>query len=245
MRMTLRHAATLTVAVVAALGAGAPPVAAQTPTEAVAPTVSPAPDADAQETAAPRRRPVRRFRARTSPTPRGQVHRASVPVRPTSSGSAASSRSASAAALRSARLDRSLRDAAPRWLGIPYRWGGDSRRGIDCSAFVQQYVRENLAVELPRTTAGQRYEGLPIERDELRAGDLVFFRRRGIRHVGVYLSDGEFIHASSSRGVTVSELDNDYWTRHYWMSRRIVTEPSGRMPTPRFPARRDSSGARG
>ena len=239
MRMTLRRAATLTVAVAAILGASASPAAAQTSTEVTAPTASPAPDADAQETAAPRRRPVRRFRARTSPTPRSQARRDSVPVR------AVSSRASESGALRTARLDRSLRDAAPRWLGIPYRWGGASRRGIDCSAFVQQYVRENLAIELPRTTAGQRYEGTPVERDELRAGDLVFFRRRGIRHVGVYLSDGEFIHASSSRGVTVSELDNDYWTRHYWMARRIVTEPSGRMPTPRFPARRDSSGVRG
>ena len=238
MRMTLRRAATLAAAVAAVLAASAPPAAAQTPAEATATTASPAPDTDAQETAAPRRRPVRRFRARTSPTPRSQARRDSVPVRSVSSRS-------EAGALRIARLDRSLRDAAPRWLGIPYLWGGASRRGIDCSAFVQQYVRENLAIELPRTTAGQRYEGVPVERDQLQSGDLVFFRRRGVRHVGVYLSDGEFIHASSSRGVTVSELDNDYWTRHYWMSRRIVSEPSGRMPTPRFPVRRDTSGARG
>ena len=237
--MTLRQAATLAAAVAAVLGASAPPAAAQSSAEPTASTASPAPDTDAQETAAPRRRPARRFRARTSPTPRAQARRDSAVVR------AVSSRSAESSALRAARLDRSLRDAAPRWLGIPYRWGGSTRRGIDCSAFVQQYVRENLAIELPRTTAGQRYEGVPVERDQLRAGDLVFFRRRGVRHVGVYLSDGEFIHASSSRGVTVSELDNDYWTQHYWMSRRIVSEPSGRMPTPRGLARRDSTGARG
>ena len=241
MRMTLRRAAMLTAAVAALLGASAPAADAQNPTGATATTASPAPGTDAQETAAPRRRPVRRFRARTSPTPRSQARRDSIPVRAVSSRSVSSASSA----LRAARLDRSLRDAAPRWLGIPYRWGGSSRRGIDCSAFVQQYVRENLAIELPRTTAGQRYEGVPVDRDQLQSGDLVFFRRSGVRHVGVYLSDGEFIHASSSRGVTVSELDNDYWTRYYWMARRIVTEPSGRMPTPRFPSRRDSSGVRG
>jgi cell wall-associated NlpC family hydrolase len=145
--------------------------------------------------------------------------------------------SAESAVLRIARRDAFLRDAAPNWIGIPYRWGGSTRRGIDCSAFVQQYVRETLGIELPRTTASQRYEGVPIDKDELQAGDLVFFRRRGVRHVGVYLSEGDFIHASSSRGVTISNHSSSYWTRHYWMSRRIVTEPSGRMPTPRSGAR--------
>ena len=238
MILTLRRAATLTVAVAALIGAGAAPAAAQTeaPTGT---TASSAPAQDAQETAAPRRRPVRRFRARTSPTPRSEARRDSVPVRSVSSRLDASSVS------RIARLDRSLRDAAPRWLGIPYRWGGTSRRGIDCSAFVQQYVSENLAIELPRTTASQRYEGVPVDQDELQSGDLVFFRRRGVRHVGVYLSDGEFIHASSSRGVTISELGNSYWSRYYWMARRIVTEPSGRMPTPRAQARAEADAARG
>ena len=228
MTWSLRRAASLTAA--AAFVAVAPlPAAAQT-VDAPAPTASPAPD-DAQETAAPRRRPTRRFRARLNPTPTAQARRDSIPVR------GVSSRSSAAEAMRLGRLDASLRDAAPRWLGIPYRWGGSTRRGIDCSAFVQQYVRENLAIELPRTTAGQRYEGVPIDRDQLQSGDLVFFRRRGVRHVGVYLSDGEFIHASSSRGVTISDLSNSYWDRHYWMSRRILSEPSGRMPTPRSETR--------
>ncbi|MGB3545098.1 C40 family peptidase [Rubrivirga sp.] len=151
-----------------------------------------------------------------------------------------------ALAARTARLDASLREDAPRWIGIPYRWGGTTRRGIDCSAFVRQYVRDNLGIALPRTTADQRYEGIAIGRDELRAGDLVFFRRRGVRHVGVYLSDGEFIHASSSRGVTISTVESGYWDRHYWMSRRIIpAPPAGDLPTPRSIVRRDSTGARG
>ncbi len=228
MTSILRRAAALTVA--AAFVAVATPTTLAQPVDAPAATASPAPD-DAQETAAPRRRPTRRFRARLEPTPASQARRDSIPTR------TVSTRSSAAGALRSARLDASLRDAAPRWLGIPYRWGGSSRRGIDCSAFVQQYVRENLAIELPRTTAGQRYEGVAIDRGELRSGDLVFFRRRGIRHIGVYLSDGEFIHASSSNGVTISNLSNSYWNRHYWMSRRILSEPDGRMPTPRAEGR--------
>jgi cell wall-associated NlpC family hydrolase len=142
-------------------------------------------------------------------------------------------------------VERTLRDAGPDWIGIPYRWGGTTRRGIDCSAFVQQFVRETMGIGLTRTTATQRYEGVSIDRSELRPGDLVFFRRRGVRHVGVYLSGGEFIHASSSRGVTVSTMDSGYWNRHYWMSRRILSEPSGRRPTPRGLARRDSAAVRG
>ena len=138
---------------------------------------------------------------------------------------------------RRAMIETTLRAEGPNWIGIPYRWGGTSRRGIDCSAFVQQYVRTTLGIELPRTTATQRYEGVSIDKGELIPGDLVFFRRRGTRHVGVYLGDGEFIHASSSRGVTISELSNSYWSRYYWMSRRILSTPSKRRPTPRTEAR--------
>lgn len=244
MSWSLRRAA-IVAAAVALTGLTAP---ADAQTGPGIPTVSAAPSSDAADTAAPRRRPLPR-RARTSvrtrPTPRITRDTITVPITPVSSRPAMRAMSAESAVLRIARRDASLREAAPEWLGIPYRWGGTTRRGIDCSAFVQQYVRQNLDIELPRTTAGQRYEGVPIERDELHAGDLVFFRRRGIRHVGVYLSEGDFIHASSSRGVTVSNLSSSYWNRHYWMSRRIVAEPSGRMPAPRSTSRRDTSGVRG
>ncbi len=238
MPWSLRRAASLAAAV--ALTGLAAPVDAQTGPDA--PTVSAAPAQDAPETTAPRRRPLRRAdratSARTRPAPRtARRDTIQVPVTPVSSRPEMREMSAESAVLRIARRDAALRDEAPNWIGIPYRWGGATRRGIDCSAFVQQYVRTTLGVELPRTTASQRYEGVPIERDELQAGDLVFFRRRGVRHVGVYLSEGDFIHASSSRGVTISNLSSDYWARYYWMSRRIVTEPSGRMPTPRSGAR--------
>ena len=242
MPWSLRRAASLAAAVALA-GFAAPTTDAQTGSGT--PTASPAPAQDAAETAAPRRRPVTRnarTSARTRPAPRNaQPDTIHVPVAPVSSRPSIRPMGAESAVLRVARRDRALRDAAPNWLGIPYRWGGSTRRGIDCSAFVQQYVREHLGIELPRTTANQRYEGVHIEQDELQAGDLVFFRRRGVRHVGVFLSEGDFIHASSSRGVTISNLASDYWTRYYWMARRIVSEPSGRMPTPR----RDSAGARG
>ena len=199
------------------------PAAAQADAASTAPrpTVSTTPPPGALDTAAPRRRP----------TPRRTVR----PAVPDSVVRSVSSPSGSAAATGAylAMVESTLRQDGPNWIGIPYRWGGTTRRGIDCSAFVQQYVRQNLGIELPRTTAFQRYEGVEIDKTELQAGDLVFFRRRGIRHVGVYLSDGEFIHASSSRGVTISNLDESYWTRHYWMSRRILNEPSARRPAAR------------
>ena len=146
---------------------------------------------------------------------------------------------ATAAAARAMALSASLRAEGDNWIGIPYRWGGTTRRGIDCSAFVQQYVRASLDIDLPRTTATQVHEGRRISRGELMPGDLVFFRRRGVRHVGVYLGENEFIHASSSRGVTVSSMDSGYWSRHYWTSRRILPEITSRTrPTPRAEARR-------
>ncbi|WP_412062278.1 C40 family peptidase [Rubrivirga sp. IMCC45206] len=203
---------------------------------------------DASETAAPRRRPVPRAHrapARTQPARRAAADTITVPVTPVSSRPEMRAFGAESAVLRLARRDRMLRSAAPDWIGIPYRWGGTTRRGIDCSAFVRQFVRQTMAIELPRTTATQRYEGVDVSRADLQPGDLVFFRRRGTRHVGVYLSEGDFVHASSSRGVTISNLDDSsYWNRYYWMSRRIVTEAPLNLNAPAG-ARRDSSAVRG
>lgn len=118
-------------------------------------------------------------------------------------------------------IRQALLDEHKRWVGTPYVLGGESQRGIDCSALVQQVFDEAFAVELPRTTSGQVLEGRRVERDELNPGDLVFFRPPGpYRHVGVYVGKGRFLHASSSQGVILSRLDNVYWNRYYWQARR-------------------------
>ncbi|WP_275287003.1 C40 family peptidase [Halomonas elongata] len=118
---------------------------------------------------------------------------------------------------------RALLAQHERWLGTPYRLGGTSRRGIDCSALVQNVFADTFRLEMPRTTARQVHEGRRVSRDELRPGDLVFFRPPGAyRHVGIYVGDGRFLHASSSRGVKLSSLDNQYWQRYYWQSRRAL-----------------------
>lgn len=107
------------------------------------------------------------------------------------------------------------------WVGTPYRLGGESRHGVDCSALVQQIFDKAFALDLPRTTKGQVLEGRRIETDELKPGDLVFFRpSSAYRHVGIYVGDGHFLHASASRGVIISRMDNVFWRRHFWQARR-------------------------
>lgn len=117
---------------------------------------------------------------------------------------------------------RMLEDAASNWLGTPYRHGGTDGRGVDCSALVQS-VMDELGVELPRTTWAQRREGRSIERDEARAGDLVFFRIGSrVSHVGVMLGPDRFLHASLSRGVIVTELEEPYFARRLVDLRRVL-----------------------
>lgn len=110
-----------------------------------------------------------------------------------------------------------------RWAGTPYRLGGTGRGGIDCSALVQNVFSEAFRLELPRSTSEQVREGTQISRDELQVGDLVFFRPPGrYDHVGIYVGEGYFLHASTSRGVMLSQLDNSYWQRYYWQARRTL-----------------------
>lgn len=109
------------------------------------------------------------------------------------------------------------------WKGTPYRLGGMDRSGIDCSGFVYRVFDDLYDLRLPRTTEAQLESGTRIDRDELQIADLVFFKTSWkSRHVGIYLGDGDFLHASTSRGVMISSLDNPYWRRHYLTSRRLV-----------------------
>ncbi|MEB6622480.1 NlpC/P60 family protein [Enterobacter roggenkampii] len=114
-----------------------------------------------------------------------------------------------------------------RWEGVKYKFGGSSTQGIDCSALMQAIYHsafaEHLPGRLPRTTAQQLTQGISTGKHELRAGDLVFFRMaKNERHVGVYIGDDRFIHASTSQGVMISSLNNDYWDKRYKTARRIM-----------------------
>ncbi|SQI40750.1 Probable endopeptidase Spr precursor [Leminorella richardii] len=117
-----------------------------------------------------------------------------------------------------------LKEQHRTWHGAPYRYGGMSRSGVDCSGFVLLTFQDRFNINLPRTTRQQANIGSPVSRTELMPGDLVFFKTgRGENglHVGIYDADGNFLHASTSKGVMTSSLDSPYWKSAYWQSRRL------------------------
>lgn len=119
-------------------------------------------------------------------------------------------------------IEKRIRDEYMRWKGIRHRLGGTGRDGIDCSGFVQAIYKNIFKVELPRTTKQLMKQGMLIGRDDLQAGDLVFFKPPAYPdHVGIYLSREEFVHASKKRGVTISQIDSYYWGRYFFTARRI------------------------
>ncbi|WED28208.1 NlpC/P60 family protein [Vibrio sp. DW001] len=108
------------------------------------------------------------------------------------------------------------------WQGTPYKYGGTNKNGIDCSAFVQAIYLESENQYLPRTTYEQSKLGVEIKLGQAQSGDLVFFKTgRKERHVGIYLGDNKFMHASTSKGVIISRLNNPYWASVFWQVRRI------------------------
>ena len=111
------------------------------------------------------------------------------------------------------------------WFGTPYRFGGTGKNGIDCSAFVQQVYMHVFGTDLVRT-AFQQFGSVKqlLSKDSLQEGDLVFFKtvKSRISHVGIYLANNHFVHSCSSKGVTVSSLDETYWARTYATAGRIL-----------------------
>lgn len=117
-----------------------------------------------------------------------------------------------------------LMDQYADWKGVRYRLGGTSKRGIDCSAFVQTTFREQFGLDLPRSTYEQEDTGKSINRGKLRAGDLVLFGAGSTgRHVGIYLGNDNFVHASTSSGVMISNLNDNYWKKRYREARRVLS----------------------
>ncbi|TCJ96199.1 lipoprotein Spr [Volucribacter psittacicida] len=110
-----------------------------------------------------------------------------------------------------------------QWVGTKYRLGGTTKNGIDCSAFMQQIFAQIYQIDLPRSTSQQRQLGKSINKEQLQQGDLVFFRHN--HHVGLYIGENKFMHASTSQGVTISSLNDHYWRKNYTQSRRILLSP--------------------
>jgi hypothetical protein len=117
-----------------------------------------------------------------------------------------------------------IMDLIMDWIGTPYRFGGTTRRAIDCSAWVRAIFYQADSIILPRTAREQVHLGNRIPRDKLVFGDLVFFHtysRKFASHVGIYLGDNLFAHARSRAGVTVSSLQSTYYARRFIGGRRF------------------------
>ena len=113
-----------------------------------------------------------------------------------------------------------LLEAVAGWLGVPYKYGGSTKKGVDCSGFIVNIYNDVYGIKLYRSSADMKAKNCKsIPDKKLRMGDLVFFAtgksRKKVNHVGIYLKDNKFVHASSSRGVIVSSLKEPYYTRTF------------------------------
>ena len=111
-----------------------------------------------------------------------------------------------------------LYNAVAAWIGTPYRYGGTTKAGVDCSAFVGHIYKEVYGIQLHRVADDMRKDFTLVSLSELAEGDVVFFTnsKGRVSHVGIYLKNGLFAHSSTSRGVIVSRLDDNYWSKHFY-----------------------------
>ena len=137
-------------------------------------------------------------------------------------------------AIRHTKTIDGILNEAETYLGTPYRYGGMTRNGIDCSAFVLSVFGAAVGMNLPRVAALQATEGEIIDKENLQKGDLVFFSHGGgrISHVGIVEEitpegDVKFIHAATSRGVMISSLADSYWGPKFRFAKRIISSTFG------------------
>ena len=117
---------------------------------------------------------------------------------------------------------------ASQWIGVPYRYAGTTRSGVDCSGLTYNIYKNVYNVQLVHSSQGQLNENVKkkVKKGSLKQGDLLFFSpkrsKRKINHVGIYLKDGKFIHSSSSRGVRIDFMDDDYWKKQWVTGGRVI-----------------------
>ena len=117
------------------------------------------------------------------------------------------------------------------WYGVKYRFGGDSKTGIDCSAFTRKLLSDVFSISVGRVVPDQLKAGIEIPKSELRMGDLIFFKtstghRKGLTHVGFYLGNGNFVHAATNRGVVFDNIEKDYYKKAFRTAVRPHAVPS-------------------
>lgn len=125
-------------------------------------------------------------------------------------------------------MARALISEAQQWIGTRYRYGGQTKDGTDCSGLVMSLYKDVCGVKIPRTTTEQVRYCTKVARNKIRPGDLVFFgggTDDNVSHVGLYIGHGQMVHASSSRGVTVSGFDSGYWGERYFTGARVDGAP--------------------
>jgi cell wall-associated NlpC family hydrolase len=112
------------------------------------------------------------------------------------------------------------------WYGTHYHFGGTTKQGIDCSAFAGGLMSAVFGIGLPRMAKDQYHTGGHVTKNDLQEGDLVFFHttRKGVSHVGVYLTNNKFVHASVAYGVVISDLNDPYYSRTFVGARRAKTD---------------------
>lgn len=140
----------------------------------------------------------------------------------------------------SAFADSKMDQVIDKAIGTKYVAGGVSTNGFDCSGFTM-YVFEKIGINLPHQSGAQYKMGSAISRDDLRAGDLLFFNTsgKGVSHVGIYVGEGKFAHASSKRGVTISTLSDKYYVNTYMGAKRIMSTDAYEAVATDAPAEHD------
>lgn len=121
--------------------------------------------------------------------------------------------------------DKELLETIADWIGTPYRSGGNSQRGTDCSGFVTRVYKEVYGISLSRSSRSMFHDVNRVSKTAIETGDLVFFRRgpgQPIYHVGIYLKNGKFIHSASNGGVMINSLNSPYYKRNFYAAGRVI-----------------------
>jgi probable lipoprotein NlpC len=121
--------------------------------------------------------------------------------------------------------DKELLETVSDWIGTPYRSGGSSQRGTDCSGFVSRVYKQVYGISLTHSSRSMFHQVERVAKKEMETGDLVFFRRgpgQPIFHVGIYLKDGKFIHSASNGGVMINSLYSPYYKKNFYAAGRVI-----------------------
>jgi len=122
------------------------------------------------------------------------------------------------------REDIKLISCLAGWLNVPYKYGGNTKQGTDCSGMVCSVYKEIYNIDMYRSSADQLKNVTEIGKNQLKTGDLVFFKigNNKVSHVGIYLGENKFIHATTQKGVIVNNLDEEYYKKYYYTSGRVI-----------------------